>query len=708
MDIIKPGKNCHRYERSRRAALLVDAQNYFGVLRDVLPRARRQVLIAGWDLDSRIKLVHGAGEEPRFAGLGGLLNGIAELNPYLDVYVLVWDFAMLYALEREPLPVFKLGWKTNRRVRFHMDGEHPFGASHHQKIVVVDDKLAFAGGLDLTKHRWDTRGHKPGDPLRVDPSGKAYGPFHDVQMMADGDTAKALGDLVRERWLRATGEILAPPGETPGDPWPEHVRPDVLDARIAVALTEPAFKGRPEIRQVERLHVDAILAAEESIYIENQYFTSHTVAAALGARLREKGGPEIVMVQPRQATGWLEENTMGAIRSRLVHRLKKEDAEQRLWIYHAVNGEESIKIHGKVMVVDDRFLRVGSANLSNRSMGLDSECDLAMEAENKAQSAAVTSFRNNLLGEHLGAAPEAVAQAVARHGSLARAVEALRGGERTLQPLENSEAEKLADIDVDMLDPEKPVKIDRMIDEFVDEVNGNGGRGWIKYAGAAVLFAAFVALWRFTEFGRSLDVDTVTAWIESVRRSPFAPVYVVLGFVAASIVFFPVTILVIASAAVFPPFQALAYILLGVLCSSAANYYIGRLVGRDLIRRFPGGRLNSLSRRLAKSGLWTVIAVRNIPVAPYAVINTVAGAARIGIRDFLAGTVLGMLPGIVAVTFFTDRLAEALLHPGPFNLALALGLGAALFAAVYFFRRRLRRREDSMRPGHGDSERPGK
>lgn len=274
-----------------------------------------------------------------------------------------------------------------------------------------------------------------------------------------------------------------------------------------------------------------------------------------------------------------------------------------------------------------------------------------------------------------------------------------------MRPLETTEPEWLETIDVDMLDPEKPVKIDRMIDAFVEEVNGNSRRGWIKYAIAATLVLSLVALWKNTEIGRSLDVDTVTAWIESVRRSPLAPVYVALGFMVASIVLFPITILIIASAAVFPPFQALAYILLGVLCSSAANYYIGRMVGRDLIRRFPGGRLNSLSRRLAKSGLWAVIAVRNIPVAPYAVVNTVAGAARIKVRDFLAGTVLGMLPGIAAVTFFTDRMAEALLHPESANVALALGLGVALFAGLYFFRRRLRRKDESRRARQADSAR---
>jgi uncharacterized membrane protein YdjX (TVP38/TMEM64 family) len=149
----------------------------------------------------------------------------------------------------------------------------------------------------------------------------------------------------------------------------------------------------------------------------------------------------------------------------------------------------------------------------------------------------------------------------------------------------------------------------------------------------------------------------------------------------------------VATAAIFPPFIALGYIMLGIVSSSLVNYLVGWLLGRDLIRHFPGGRLNRLSKRLAKRGLWAIIVVRNVPVAPYAVVNTVAGASHIKMRDFLIGTVAGMLPGVVAITFFTDQLTRAVAHPEAANIALALGLGVVLFTGLYFLRRRLKRRD---------------
>jgi phosphatidylserine/phosphatidylglycerophosphate/cardiolipin synthase-like enzyme len=140
--------------------------------------------------------------------LGDFLNRLAAENPDLEIHILSWDFSVIYVMEREILPLFNLGWKTHPRIRFRMDGEHPVGASQHQKIVVVDDLLAFCGGIDLTKNRWDTPEHRTKDPRRVNPDGKPYRPFHDVQAAVAGPAAAALGDLFRERWRRATGREL--------------------------------------------------------------------------------------------------------------------------------------------------------------------------------------------------------------------------------------------------------------------------------------------------------------------------------------------------------------------------------------------------------------------------------------------------------------------------------------------------------------------
>ena len=112
-----------------------------------------------------------------------------------------------------------------RQIRFCLDDDLPFGASQHQKIVVVDDALAFSGGLDLTTRRWDTRAHRLDDPRRVDLAGVPYAPFHDVQAMVDGKAAAALAELARVRWTHGACE-RAPPVRPTGDPWPKSVTPD--------------------------------------------------------------------------------------------------------------------------------------------------------------------------------------------------------------------------------------------------------------------------------------------------------------------------------------------------------------------------------------------------------------------------------------------------------------------------------------------------
>ena len=91
------------------------------------------------------------------------------------------------------------------RSKFCLDSVLPLGCSQHQKIIVVDDSLAFSGGLDLTTHRWDTSEHKLHNPDRCTPDGREYAPFHDIQALVDGDAARALADLARERWKQAKG-----------------------------------------------------------------------------------------------------------------------------------------------------------------------------------------------------------------------------------------------------------------------------------------------------------------------------------------------------------------------------------------------------------------------------------------------------------------------------------------------------------------------
>jgi len=686
--ILKPGRNCWRLARARRAALLIDGAAYFAALRAAALRARRSIFVIGWDVNSRVSLAPQGADDGLPEQLGAFLDALVRQRSQLEVHVLDWDFAMLYALDREVLPIYSFGWRTHRRLQFRLDDRHPPGASHHQKVVVVDDALAFVGGIDLTRGRWDRPEHRPDDPLRRGPDGTPYPPFHDVQMAVDGEAAVALGDLARERWRRATGR--APASHDPGgELWPATLQPDFTEVDVAIARTAPAYDGEPAVHEVRQLYLDAIAAARRSIYIENQYFTSPAVGDAIAMRLAESDGPEVIVISRRNASGWLEQNTMYVQRARLLRRLRKLDEHARLHAYfpdHAGLKDHCIDLHSKLMLVDERLLRVGSANLNNRSLGLDTECDLAIEATEPRIGEAFAGLRCRLLGEHLGVDDDRVAAELKRRGSLAAAIEALRGNERTLTPISHDiEPEVDAAIPAGaLIDPERPVDPDELVDEIVPREERPRAGLRIAWVAALVLtVAGLAAAWRWSPLHEWLRVDRIAAVVATLRTEPLTPLWVLGIYVLASLTAMPITVLIVVTALVFSPAAGFAYALTGSLLASGVTFALGRWLGRDAVRGLAGARLNELSRRLGNGGLLAVLLLRLVPVAPFTLVNLVSGATHLRARDFLLGTALGMTPGVLAVTVFSDRLAAALWHPSAVTLGL-LGVVAAAIAAGTF------------------------
>ncbi|MBZ0273748.1 hypothetical protein K8I61_17040, partial [bacterium] len=198
------GTNCWRVARSSRVKFLIDAASYFATFRETALRAQRTINILGWDIHSRADLVRHDPHDGYPRELGAFLRRLAHERRRLRIDILTWDFNMLFALEREWSPTTRRELSAPRRMRYRLDSHHPEGAAHHQKIVVIDDRVAFCGGIDLTMRRWDTPEHRVDDPRRVGPDGAPYAPFHDTQIMVDGEAAAALGDLFRERNGRST------------------------------------------------------------------------------------------------------------------------------------------------------------------------------------------------------------------------------------------------------------------------------------------------------------------------------------------------------------------------------------------------------------------------------------------------------------------------------------------------------------------------
>lgn len=683
--LAQPGRNCRCVVHADRLGVAVDGELYFRALRHALGAARRSILIVGWEFDSRTRLVRD-GDPPGLPNqIGPLLDHLVRRNPALRVHVLIWDSAMIYAFNREFAGLVKMDWLTHRRLRFRLDDSHPLGASQHQKIVVIDDALAFCGGLDVTSQRWDSRDHIPHDPRRNDPAYPTYPPFHDIMAVVTGPAARTLGDIARHRWAAASGEHLAaPPVGDAASLWPPCLKPLMTHVEVAVALTCPAWDGEPPVREVEQLYLDMLRAARRFLYIENQYFAARRIADVLEQRLGEPDCPEIVLVNPGEPVSLVERSTMGVARARLLRRLRQADRHGRLHVYYPQVGGEDVKVHAKLMIADDRWLRIGSSNLNNRSMGLDSECDLMVEAASESQRAAIRALRHDLLGEHLGLAPGAVAAAEAAAGSLAGGIARLAGGARSLAPLDDREPSEIVQLlsDSALPDPQEPVETLVCLDHAMP---GPARRALKLRVRAVVAVVAVVgaggALLPLAAPDWAARAAALLEWIAAWRGDVLVAPLVVALFMLAGLLYLPVSLVVLAAGLALGPWLGAALSLAGCLASAALLYGLGRRLGRRRVRRLAGWRVNRVSRALTRHGIMAMMLLRLMPVAAFPLINVVAGASAVGFRDFLVGTLVGMAPGIIALSVLGDRLGVALRFPSAVTLSILLAATALVVAA---------------------------
>ena len=687
--ILAEGHNCWRISRADRAAFLVDGEDYFAAFADAALQAQESIIIVGWDFDSRTLLRTDSPQRGCPTQLGDFLNYLAKRRHGLKIHILTWDFPVIYGTDRETPPLFGSGWRRHRRIHLEYDGKLPVGASHHQKIVVIDNAMAFVGGLDLTRKRWDTSDHFAEHPDRQC-EGASYAPFHDVMMAVDGPAAADLGFLARERWRRANGTTIRPPQRIL-DPWPDQLFPEMVGVDVAIARTEPAYDGREGVQEVEALYLDAIAAARNVIYIENQYFTSAAVGEALAQWLQEPDGPEIVLVLRAASNGWLEGVSMGAMRDQLLKRLRAADRHQHLHAYFPAVpglGSDCINVHSKVLIVDDQLLRIGSANINNRSMVLDTECDLAIEASGDAYvSKAILDFRNRLLAEHLGATSAVVARTCASKGSLHGAIQELRGASRWLAPFESVEEwpESVATL-ASYLDPEKPVPLDELMDEFSPDTSA-APRGpiFLKIFVILAVIGGLLAAWRWTPLSEWATADRVTALAMTMGDSSFAPLLFVAAYTFAAVTFFPRPLITLAAVLVFGAWQGFAYAMLGIVIAALVTYGLGRAMNRHTVRRLAGHKLNNLALKMGRANFLTVGAIRLLPIAPFVLMNIVAGAVRVRLNHYVAGTALGMLPGTLAATIFGDQITSSLRNAGQLNywiVAAVVTLWLVIFFAV--------------------------
>ena len=689
--------------RATRAAVIIDAADYFCALHHAFEAARRDIWILGWDTDPRIRLRPDAGDASGET-LGDLLTRLLERNPNLRVHVLTWDFAMVYATERDWTPLFGTSWPTHRRLHLEMDGCAPLAGSQHQKVVVVDDRIAFSGGIDLTKVRWDTSQHLPDDPRRIDPDGKPYPPFHDIQMCVEGEAAAALGHLVRERWRRAGFKKVCRSAR-PTDYWPANLTPQFQDCPVEIDRTYPRYGNHPAVTEVQESYCRQIAAARRWIYIENQYLSSERICNALVDRMTQPDAPELILVLPLRSGGWLEEVSMGLRRRHFLHRLTAAMAPERLrLLYPHIPGcgADYLTVHAKFMAIDGTLLRVGSANLSNRSMGLDSECDLTVAGDTDRIRRGVTDVVCRLLAEHLGSDTETVAQRLSESASLVATVDTLNGDERGLRPLPDTRGPPpyLPAEATDWLDPERPLPPDQLLtDVFCHPQDTASSRGLLMPAAILLTLVGLTIAWRWSPLAEWLTPENLRDLAAPLSEDPAGGLMAAVAMGVASIVGVPVTALVVAVSLLFAPAKAFAIALSGALLSAMGGLGLGRLLGRGRIRRLTGSRLGRWTERLRDHAFWSVLTVRIVPVAPFALINLVAGVSHVAIVPFLLATIAGMAPGILAVTLFTDGLVKLFQNPAPGNWMVLGAIVAGVAGGLFLVRRWAK----SQSPGSGSS-----
>ena len=463
---IEPG--VWRYAKARKVRVVIDGADYFDLIQQAMLKARQRILLIGWDFDTRIHLKRGRrwwqkGWKSEYPSrLGSFIIWLNNHRPDLEIRILKWSYGFLKFFGRGSMAFDLLRWWRHRRIDFKFDTAHPVACSHHQKLVIIDDDFAVCGGIDMTTRRWDTREHLEDEPGRKRPDGQPYGPWHDLTMMMEGEVAGELERLGRARWVRAGGKPLSKPHPDPGSAWPDNLAPHFEDVEVGIARTRAEYDNDPKIDEIETLFLRQIAGAKRFVYAENQYFTSRTICEAIAKRLSQPDPPEFTIVMPHTGEGWAEATAMDPARDELVAALEELDTHDRFNLYVPYTGETPIYVHAKLMIVDDRILRVGSANMNNRSMGLDSECDVFIDCDrpgNAKAEPAIRAIRESLLSEHLGILKQDVSFLVEKHGSMAGMIDYIgnrnRRYLRRLRPAKHDDWERELALD-ERLDPEEP------------------------------------------------------------------------------------------------------------------------------------------------------------------------------------------------------------------------------------------------------------
>ncbi|WP_334129948.1 VTT domain-containing protein [Sneathiella sp.] len=680
--IYRENHNCWRTGKADKAALLIDCANFFRALYAALCDAKKSIFILGWDIDGRIELLRGEeGEDNEIpVTLFDLLTHKAEENQDLQIYLNRWNYSVFFTTEREPFSGWKWRMRTPANIHYCADYTVPFSACHHQKVIVIDDEIAFCGGIDIALGRWDQRQHRVRARHRVDPGGwldffrkKSYHPHHDIQLMMTGPIVGSFAELARERWKTGAKFDAIRPALTPerSGLWPAHVTPDFEDIDFAIARTLPKTADTPTVREIQRMYIDEIARAEKFIYIENQYLTCPLIAKALQRRLWERPELAVLAVSSDVPRGYMEHKSMWTGRVAFCDTVTAEMPDNaRFAVTYpltAENGrEKTIHIHSKVMFVDERFLHIGSSNMNNRSMGFDTECDVIIEAQDDASRARIAKLRNNLIREHTGREEKDIAALIAA-SDLDTLLEYQPHSRQHLQKIDNGPYRNglLTPLAIKLGDPkEAHLLVNLPVRQIL----------FFSLALALIGVLAWLSIRPFLpdEFLNIFSEDGFRSLMENARQSSWSPLILIGLYLLGGAFFFSVMALNLVTAIVFGPVYGFLYAYLGSLTSAAVAYAIGRGAGAKLSRWFKPV-LDKMKEYTDRGGVLGMTMVRMVPIAPFTAINVTLGMAQAGFAAYMISTFLGLLPGIAAKSLFGGALGELFSNPEPEVIFYTIG-----------------------------------
>jgi uncharacterized membrane protein YdjX (TVP38/TMEM64 family) len=205
---------------------------------------------------------------------------------------------------------------------------------------------------------------------------------------------------------------------------------------------------------------------------------------------------------------------------------------------------------------------------------------------------------------------------------------------------------------------------------------------WLLLGLYLTVFISLTVAWQDPAWRQYLQPTALARLGKELVDMPMGSLLILAGYIVAVVLAVPVGVLVLVGALVFGPWPGMLYTLCGMVSGAVVTYGIGHFTASALIERMAGhGTVSKLSHAFQKRGLMTVIIVRVLPLAPFVVVNMVAGAFKVSLRDYVLGSFIGLLPATIMASLFADRLAAVLASPNVKTygalVAVVVGLGLA-------------------------------